>query len=88
MSDELNLPKPPDGYFWRITRSAMSTTYFALRKKTFWYFSREVNYRILLPSETTTDVLISLANDMLRIRREREAADRMTTRFEGDYYRD
>lgn len=88
MSDELNLPKPPDGYFWRIDRGFMGATYFTLRKKTFWLFSREVSYRILLPSETYPELLIEFAEDMLRIRRERQEALEMASKYAGDYYRD
>lgn len=84
-----DLPKPPEGMFWRVLDDPSSGVVVDLRRPVFWRFSKMVDREYLLTPGYESihyvceDILTRVANG----ERERQIREDIMNRYGGDHFR-
>lgn len=88
MNDKLNLPKPPEGQFWRIKNTSFgSLVELQLREKFLGIFSLVVESRFIIPDDAAAAFVERVATDLLEERAKRQESVAKSSRWSGEYYR-
>jgi hypothetical protein len=84
----MDLPKLPEGYFWRLRSDGWGYMWVEMRKKRKWFGSREIEDGLVLADPPVWSAILKTADHVLNRYNDRDAKARFLAEFrtyEGDY---